>query len=155
MFWNIKGRTSLHCQKVLEIHGYGWAYLSCRENCMLLIATANQSVYFSFSMANYSWKLHKKHSIKLQHKKSDDFTEHYIIRYLSARKLVLSPGSHILLTVTPFYRPRTIYHIVCLEVDTILETLFEMCCTIPRLSNIPEHNSLSGPASIPEILTLY
>jgi len=31
---------------------------------MLLIAAANQSVYFSFSTANYSWKLHKKHSIR-------------------------------------------------------------------------------------------
>ena len=44
---------------------------------------------FSFSGANYSLKLHKKHSIRLQHMESDDFTRHHIIRYLSARELVL------------------------------------------------------------------
>ena len=37
---------------------------------------------FSFSAANYSLKLHKKYSIKARH---------YIIRYLSARELVLPP----------------------------------------------------------------
>ena len=49
-----KGRTSLQCWKVRKISGYGGAHLPCRENCMLLIAAANQSAGFSFSMANYS-----------------------------------------------------------------------------------------------------
>ena len=38
-----------------------------------------QQTCFSFSVANYSRKLHK-----IQHIDLDDFTEHYIIRYLSA-----------------------------------------------------------------------
>ena len=46
---------------------------------------------FSFSAANYFFKLHKNHSIRLQHMESDDFTRHHIIRYLSTRELVLPP----------------------------------------------------------------
>ena len=59
-----ESRTSLQCQKVREIPEYGGVHLTCRENCMLPIAAANQSAYFSFSTANYSQKLHKKHSIR-------------------------------------------------------------------------------------------
>ena len=46
---------------------------------------------FSFSAANYSLKLHKKYSIKAAAHGTDDLTRHYIIRYLSARELVLPP----------------------------------------------------------------
>ena len=42
-------------------------------------------------VANYSKKLHKKHSIRLQHTESDSFTERYIVRLLSACELVLPP----------------------------------------------------------------
>ena len=35
-----------------------------RANCMLPITAANQSACFSFSVANYSQKLYKKHSIR-------------------------------------------------------------------------------------------
>ena len=83
-----KGRTSLQCQK---IPGYEWAHLPFWENCMLLIAAANQSTCFSFSTANYSLKLHKKHSIKAAAHGSDNFTEHYIIRLVSAHEFVLPP----------------------------------------------------------------
>jgi len=64
--WNTcsKGRTFLHCQKVWEIPEYGWAHLSCRENCMLPIVEANQSACFSFSTVSYSRKLHEKYSIR-------------------------------------------------------------------------------------------
>ena len=48
---------------------------------------------FSFSAANYCLKLHKKHSIiKVQRMESNDFTRHYIIRYLNACELVLPPA---------------------------------------------------------------
>ena len=50
---------------------------------------------FSFSAANYSLKLHKKHSIRLQRMESEDFTRHCIIRYRSARELVLPPLIHM------------------------------------------------------------
>ena len=82
--WNIfvskVYRTSLHCQEVGEIPGYGWAHLLCQENCMLLIAAANESAHCSFRVVNYSRKLHKKHSIRAATHRIDDFTEHYIIR---------------------------------------------------------------------------
>ena len=51
-------------RKVGEIPGYGWTHLPRRENCMLPIAAANQTAWFSFSTANYSRKLHKKHLIR-------------------------------------------------------------------------------------------
>ena len=54
-----KCRTSLHCQKVREIPGYGWTHLRCQEKCMLPIVTVNQSACFSFSTANYCWKPHE------------------------------------------------------------------------------------------------
>ena len=44
---------------------------------------------FSFSAANYSLKLHKTHSVKAA--AHEIITMHYIIRYLSARELVLPP----------------------------------------------------------------
>ena len=44
---------------------------------------------FSFSAANYSLKLHKKYSIEAA--AYGIITRHYIIRYLSARELVLPP----------------------------------------------------------------
>ena len=44
-----KGRTFLHCQKVGEIPGYRWTHLPCRENCVLLVAAANQSACFALA----------------------------------------------------------------------------------------------------------
>ena len=46
----------LHCWKVREIPGYGWALLPCQVNCMLPIAAASLRACFSFSA------LSKKHS---------------------------------------------------------------------------------------------
>ena len=72
-------------EKFLDMHGR--AHLLFRENCMLPTAAANQSACFSFSLANYSRKLHKKALNKRT--KSGNFTEHYIIRLLSVHELVL------------------------------------------------------------------
>ena len=58
------GRTSLHCRKVRQIPGCEWAHLPCRENYKLPTAAVNQSACFSFSVANHSRKLHKKHLIR-------------------------------------------------------------------------------------------
>ena len=44
---------------------------------------------FSFSVANYSLKLQKKHSIKAALHGIRRFTRHYIIRYPIARELVI------------------------------------------------------------------
>ena len=44
---------------------------------------------FGFSAANYSLKLHKRYSIEAAVHGIRLFTRHYIIRYLSARELVL------------------------------------------------------------------
>ena len=53
---------------------------------------------FSFSVANYSLKLHKKHSIKAAAEGIRRFTRHYNFRYLSAADLVLPPDVLWLMT---------------------------------------------------------
>ena len=79
-----KGRTSLHCQKVGETPGSPYVvrklYVtdsSSKPKCIFL-ALAQQTILKNCT----------KH---MQCTESDDFTEHYIIRYLSARELVLPP----------------------------------------------------------------
>ena len=67
-----------------------WVSLpSMLRNCMLPSAAPNQSACFSFRLANCFLKLHKKHTITAS--APDDFTEHYIIRLVSACELVLLP----------------------------------------------------------------
>ena len=80
-----KGRTSYIVRK----SKIWWAHLPCWENCMLLIVPANENAYFSFRMANYFRKLHKKHSIRTAESMislsiaSSDCRVHVILSYPS------------------------------------------------------------------------
>ena len=86
--WKTFVLTVEHSYIVRKLEIYGWAYPPCHENPMLPIVAANRSACFSFSAANYFWKLQKKkqgcttqnHADNFNHASSDCWV-HVILSY--------------------------------------------------------------------------
>ena len=51
-----EGRTSLHCQEVRGIPGYGWTHFSMPRKLQVADCSRQPKYMFSFSAANYSLK---------------------------------------------------------------------------------------------------